>query len=106
MVANVLDGASCPGWYPSTMKRGAFVDIFWANVNNSSSFSMNAYKSLSLSNFAFTSSDITLLHKLRGLTDCSAGTCSSVIFVGDGDGGVDTRSTMVLGIFIVLAFFG
>ena len=84
------------------------MDIFWADVNNSGSFSMNACKSLSLSNFALTASDIALLHKSRGLTECCVGTCSSVTFVSDGGGGVDTRSTVFSNVvvWVVLAFFG
>ena len=52
---------------------------------------MNAYKSLSLLNFAFIAFDIALLHKSSGLTEFYSGTCSSITFVGDGGGGVDTR---------------
>ena len=69
---------------------------------------MNASKSLSLSNFAFIASDIALMHKSSGLTDCCSGTCSSVTFVRDGGGGVDIRSTMFSRIvmWVVLALFG
>ena len=105
MVAKVLECASCLGWYPPVMKRGAFIEILCADINMSGSFSMNAYKYLSLSNFAFTASVIRLLHKSRGLTDCGAGTCSSVIFIGDGGGGIDTRSMMFLGVVVILTFF-
>ena len=106
MVAKVLDCVSWLGWYPLVVKRGAFVEILCADINMSGSFSMNACKSLSLSNFAFTAFDIALLHKSRGLTDYGAGTFSLVIFIGDGGGGVDTRSTMFSGIVVVFAFFG
>ena len=105
MVAKILDCASCPGWYPLVVKRGAFVEIFYADVNNLGSFSIKSYKSLSLSNFAFTFSDITVLHRSRGMTDYGAGTCSSVIFIGDGGGGIDTRSTTFSGVIMVFAFF-
>ena len=74
------------------------MDSFYTDVNISGSFSMNACKSLSLSNFAFTSFDITLLHKSRGLTDCGAGTYSLVIFIDDGGGGIDKRSTTFSGV--------
>ena len=106
MVVNIMDCVSCPGWYPLVVKRGAFVKIFYANVNNPGSFSIKSYKSLSLWNFSLTSSNITVLHKSRGLTDCGVGICSLVIFVSDGGGGVDTRSTTFSGIIVVLAFFG
>ena len=88
--------------------RGALVDSFCTDVNISGNFSMNACRSLSLLNFVFTAFDIALLHKSSGLTKCFSGTCSSITFVGDGGGGVDTRSTTFSGVvvWVVLAFFG
>ena len=64
--------------------------------------------SLSLSNFSFIASEIALLHKLSGIIECCSGTFSSVTFVEDGGGGVDTRSTMFSGVdmWVILAFFG
>ena len=69
---------------------------------------MNAYRSLSLSTFSFTASDIALLHKLSGIIESGPGIFSSVTFVGDGGGGIDTRSTKFSGVFVwvILAFFG
>ena len=60
---------------------------------------------MSLSNFSFTVSGIALLYKLRGLNEYCVGVCFSIICVGDGGGGVDTRLTMFLGIVVVLDFF-
>ena len=74
IVSKVRDWNSFPGWYPPTSKRGDFVDSFCTDVNISGSFSINACKSLSLSNFAFTASDIALLHKSSGLTESCSGT--------------------------------
>ena len=61
-----------------------------------------------MSNFSFTASNIALLHKSSGLIDCYSGICSSVTFVEDGGGGVDTRSTKFLGVdmWVILSFFG
>ena len=103
MVAKVLEWASCPGWYPLTSKRGDFVDSFYTNVNISGSFSMNAYKSLSLSNFSLTDYNIAFLHKSSGLIECCSGTFSSVTFVEDGGGGIDTRLTMSSGVDVWLS---
>ena len=69
---------------------------------------MNACRSLSLSNFSFTASDITLFHKLSGLIESCSSANSSVTFVGDGGGGVDTRSTTFssVDVCVILDFFG
>ena len=69
---------------------------------------MNACKSLSLSNFSFTSSGITLLHKSSGLIESCSGANSSVTFVGVRGWGVDTRSTTFssVDVCVILAFFG
>ena len=84
------------------------MDRFCTDVNISGNFSMNAYKYLSLSNVSLIDSDITFLHKSSGLIECCSGTYSSVNFVGDGGGGVDTRSTMFSGIdvWVILDLFG
>ena len=84
------------------------MDSFYTDVNILGSFSMNSCRSLSLSNFSFTASDITLLHKSSGLIDICSGANSSVTFVRDGGGGVDTRSTMFssVDVCVILAFFG
>ena len=94
--------------YPPTSKRGDFVNRFCTWVKITGNFYMYAWRSLSLSNFSFTASDIALLHKLSGLIKCYSGICSPVTFVGDGGGGIDTRSTTFSGIdvWVILAFFG
>ena len=68
---------------------------------------MNDYRSLSLSTFSFTTSDIALLHKLSGLIESGFGIFSSFI-VEDGGGGVGTRSMTFSGVdvWVILAFFG
>ena len=69
---------------------------------------MNAYRSLSMSNFSFTASDIILLHKSSGLIESCFGANSSVTFVGDGGGGVDTKYIIFssVDVCVILDFFG
>ena len=77
-------------------------------MNILGSFSMNSCKSMSLLNFSLTASNIEFLHKSSGLIECCSGACSLVTFVGDGGGGIDTRSTTFSGVvvWVVLSFFG
>ena len=84
------------------------MDNFCTDMSISGNFSMNVYKSLSLSNFSLIASDIAFLHKSSGLIECCSGTCSLVTFIGDGGEAVDTRSTTFSGIvvWVILAFFG
>ena len=69
---------------------------------------MYAWKSLSRSNLSFRVFGITFLHMSIGLMEGGSGIVSWVILVGDGGGGVDTRSTTFsnIEVFVLLTFFG
>ena len=69
---------------------------------------MYTWRSLSQLNFSFKVSDIAFLHMSSGLMEGGSGISSCVILVGDGGGGVDTRSTTfsAVEVFVLFAFFG
>ena len=91
---------------PLASIRGHLVVIFWTEVSSSGNFSMYAWKSLSSSNLSFKVSGIAFLHMSTGLIVGRCGISSCVIWVRDGGGGVDTKSTMflVVEVFVLLPF--
>ena len=88
--------------------NGHFVAIFWVDVNSSGSFLMNAWKSPSWSNRSFSVSGIAFLQMSTGLMVGSCGVSSCVIWVGDGGGGVETKSIIFSSTtgFVVFTYFG
>ena len=104
----------CPGCEgmsfldPLDSIRGHMVVIFWTEVSSLGNFSMYAWKSLSWLKCSFRVFDIASLHMSTGIMEGSCGISSYVIWVGDGGGGVDTRSTMfsVVEVFVLFTFFG
>ena len=93
---------------PPVSNRGALVVIFCTEVSNSGSFSMYTWKSLSWSNLSFKVSSIAFLHMSTRIIVGSYGISSCVIWVGDGGGGVETKSTtfLFIEVFVLFTFFG
>ena len=84
------------------------VVILWTEVSSSGNFLMYAWNPQSWSNLSFKVSDIAFLHMSIGIMEGSYGFSSCVIWVGDGGGGVDTKSTMfsAVEVFVLFTFFG
>ena len=93
---------------PPASNIGHLVVIFWIEVSSLGNLSMYAWKSLSWSNLSFRVSGIAFLHMSNGLMEGSCGIFSCVIWVGEGGGGVDTKSTifLVVEVFVLFTFFG
>ena len=68
---------------------------------------MYAWKSISWLNLSFKVFGLAFLHMSTRIMEGSFGISSCVIWVGDGGGGVDTRSTifLVVEVFVVFDFF-
>ena len=93
---------------PLASINGHLVVILWKEVSSSGKFSMYAWKSQSWSNLSFKVSGIAVLHMSTGIMEGSFGISSCVIWVGDGGGGVDIKSTMLsaIKVFVLFSFFG
>ena len=93
---------------PPASNIGNLVVILRTEVSNLGSFSMSAWKYLSWLNISFRVFGIEFLHMSTGLMEGSFGIYSCVIWVRDGGGGVDTRSTIFLAVkvFVLFGFFG
>ena len=78
---------------PPVSNRGHLVVIFCIEVSSSGIFLMYAWKYISWSNLSFKVFGIAFFHMSIKLIEGSSGIASYMIWVGDGGGGVDTRST-------------
>ena len=86
--------------------KGVVVLIVWADWNSAGSVAKKALSSVSVLALALSASGITLSKTSGDMSVCCTGACSSTILVGDGRGGVVTRSTTSSDSGVVLAFFG
>ena len=77
-------------------------------MNNSRSFSINSWKLSSWWSLYFNVSNIAFLQMCIGLMVVGCGIYSYVIWVWDGSGGVETKSTIFSSTegFVVFTFFG
>ena len=79
--------------------------ICMALRNMSGSLLMNCWRSTSLSIISLSVSDIALLHKLTRLMLVNTGMFSCIIWVGEGGGGVETKSMyLTIGGFVSFTF--
>ena len=67
---------------------------------------MNCWRLTSLSTFSLTISDIALLHKSTGLMLVDTDIFSYIIWIGDGGGGIETKSmkALIIGGFVIFTF--
>ena len=81
------------------------VEICWDLRNKSGNLLINCWRSTSLSTLSLSVSDIALLHKLAGLMVVNTGIFSCIIWVGEGGGGVETKSMyLTIGGFVSFTF--
>ena len=74
--------------------RGVVVLIVCADLNSAGSVAKKALSSWSELALALSASGITLSKTSGETSACCTGSCSSTMVVGDGGGGVDTRSNI------------
>ena len=86
--------------------RGVVVLIVCAVLNSAGNVAKKALSSWSELALALSASGMTLAMSSGDRSACCTGACSSTILVGDGRGGVVTRSTTSSDSGVVLAFFG
>ena len=86
------------------------VEICWDLRNKSGSLLINCWRSTYFSTLSLSVSEIALLHKSAGLMLVKIGIFSCIIGVGDGGGGIETKSMastiggLVIFTFLDLAF--